>query len=275
MLTETFQSIIATARNVFKNWPAMLLIAIVYASLLAVLYFFVIVREATVMQITLTFASGIVAPLLFFMLQALVANNTGSIAAPGLLRKALADFWKLILVTVPLIALAVLVIYLLGKAQVRLDASLSQAAQELPRRLGTNGRPAPPPIDWRVAFLSTLRYLFFGLLLPLAAIQLWLATTHEGLLGAIKRIGAYLGRAFAPRSVLIYVVGFLFFAVLPYYLLFRTTQTSRAWLEIFLLVIRLVAVFALTLFGWTITVRALATPAAAPAPQPEPVVEAA
>ena len=80
-------------------------------------------------------------------------------------------------------------------------------------------------------------------------------TVHEGLGTAIKRIAGLLARAFAPRSVLIYVVGFLVFAVVPYYLLFRTTQTSHAWLELFLLVVRLIAVFALTLFGWVITVK--------------------
>jgi hypothetical protein len=45
--------------------------------------------------------------------------------------------------------------------------------------------------------------------------------------------------------------------VAPYYLLFRSTQTKHAWLEVSLLVARLVVVFALTLFGWVITVRAL------------------
>ncbi len=273
MLTESFQSIVATARNVFKNWPALLLIAIVYASLLAVLYFFVIVKEATVVQITLTFASGIVAPILFFVMQAMVANDTESIPATALLRKSLTQFWKLVLVTLPLIALAILIIYLLGKAQIRVDNSVGQTLLDEARRTST-ARRTQLPINWRVAMLSTVRYLFFGLLLPLAAIHLWLATTHDGLVGAIKKIATHLGRAFAPRSVLIYVAGFLIFAVLPYYLLFRSTQTSHAWLEILLLVVRLVAVFALTLFGWTITVRALAR-FPATSTEPEPAAEAA
>jgi hypothetical protein len=259
MLTETFHSMATATRNVFRNWQALTLIAIVYACLLAVLYFFVIVREATVVQITLTFASAVVAPALFFVLQAMVANDNESLPALPLLRRSLTGFWKLVLVTLPLIALAVLIVYLLGKAQVRFDASASQAAEALPRRLGSpNARDATPPIEWRHAILSTIRYLCFGLLLPLAAIHLWLATVHEGLVAAIKRIAGLLARAFAPRSVLIYVVGFLVFAVVPYYLLFRTTQTKHAWIELFLLVVRLIIVFALTLFGWLITVRALA-----------------
>ena len=59
MLTETFHSIITAARKVFTNWRAMLLLAIVYASLLAALYFFVAVREASIGQVILTFGLAI------------------------------------------------------------------------------------------------------------------------------------------------------------------------------------------------------------------------
>jgi len=77
MLTETFRSIITAARKVFTNWRAMLLLAIVYASLLAALYFFVAVREASIGQVILTFALAIAAPLLFFVLQGMVCQSDG------------------------------------------------------------------------------------------------------------------------------------------------------------------------------------------------------
>ncbi len=251
--------------------------AIVYACLLAVIYFFVIVREATVVQITLTFASAGLAPFLFFLLQTMVASDTESIGAAALLRRSLAGFWKVVLVTLPLIAFAILIGYLLGKVQGRIDApSLNESGQELMRRAAANAR-ATKPIEWRVAILLTVRYLFFGLLLPLAAIHLWLAVAQPGFLAALKKIPAYLARAFAPRAVLIYVAGFVVFAVVPYYLLFRTTQTSHAWIEISLLLVRLFAVFILTLGGWIVTVRSLGRVPAAPEPatKPEPVAEAA
>ena len=270
MLTQTFQSLITATRNVFRNWPSTLLIAAVYASLLAVLYFFVIVKEATVLQVTLTFASGIVAPVLFFMLQAMVAGESDSLPAIGLLRRSLASFWKVILISLPLIALAVLAIYLLAKTQAHFDASARDAAAALPRRLATaaNPRETSRPIDWRVALLSTVRYLTFGLVLPLAAIHLWLATVRDGLTGAIRKIATLLPRALAPQSVLTYIAGFLIFAVAPYFLLFKTTQTKHAWLELSLLVVRLVTVFALTLLGWLITVRALAQFSTKQPPEP-------
>ena len=117
-------------------------------------------------------------------------------------------------------------------------------------------RDAARPVDWKAAMLSSVRYLMFGLALPLAAIHLWIATARGGLGFAIRKSVHYLARAFAPQSVLIYIVGFLIFGVAPYLLLFRTTPTKHAWLEISLLVARLAIVFALTLFGWVITVRA-------------------
>jgi hypothetical protein len=91
---------------------------------------------------------------------------------------------------------------------------------------------------------------------------------HEGLGSAIKKPIRHLARAFAPQSVLIYIAGFLVFGVAPYFLLFKTTQTKHAWLELSLLIIRLVVVFALTLFGWAITVRALAQLSTNPLPGP-------
>lgn len=260
MLTETFQSIAVAARTVFRHWQSMLLIAVVYASLLGVLYFFVVIREATFVQVSLTFASAIVAPLLFFVLQAMIASGANEMTAVSLLRRSLTNFWKLILVSLPLIALAILIVYLLGKAQAHFDANLRDAAEALPRRVTALGnvRETSPPIDWRAAMLSTIRYLTFGLVLPLAAIHLWLATVHEGLGSAIRKVATHLARAFAPQSVLIYIAGFIIFGIAPYFLLFRPTPTKHAWVEVSLLVARLVVVFALTLFGWVITVRALA-----------------
>lgn len=268
MLTETFHSIATATRKVFTNWRAMLLLAIVYAALLAALYFFVAVREASVGQVVLTFVLAILAPLLFFVLQAMVASNTNEAVAGSLLRRSLFSFWKLILISLPLIALAVLIAYLLSKAQSHWGIGVNNPDDaELSRRITTaaNAHPARP-INWKVALLSTVRYLTFGLVLPLAAIHLWLATEHEGLLAAIRRIATHLARAFAPRSILIYIAGFVVFAVVPYFLLFRTTPTKHAWLEVSLFVVRLLVVFLLTLFGWVITVRALGQSSTNPRP---------
>jgi hypothetical protein len=266
MLTETFHSIAIATRKVFTNWRAMLLLAIVYASLLAALYFFLAVREASFGQVLLTFALAIAAPLLFFVLQSMVAGQTEEVSAATLLRKSLASFWKVILISLPLIALAILIAYLLARAQKRFGTTISNP--NLPHPLAeTANAPHPSrPIDWKVALLSTVRYLAFGLVLPLMAIHLWLATVNEGLGSAVRKLGTHLARAFAPQSVLIYIAGFLVFGVAPYLLLFKTTQTKHAWLELSFLVARLVVVFVLTLFGWVITVGALAQSSRNPLP---------
>jgi hypothetical protein len=271
MLTDTFHSITSAARNVFRNWQSLLLVAAVYALLLGALYSFVAVREASLAQVVLTFALAIAAPLLFFLLQALITNavsagpggateessgSTAPLTAVALLKRSLASFWKLLLITLPLIALALLLAYLLGKAQAYFSANLNPAT-ELARPRAAGSQAAARPIVWRAALLSTIRYLAFGLALPLAAIHLWLATTREGLGRAVRKVGTHLARAFSPQSVLTYIAGFLVFGVVPYFLLFRSTPTKQAWLDIFLLVARLAVIFALTLIGWMITVRAL------------------
>ena len=282
MLTETFQSIASAARNVSRNWQPMLLIAAVYACLLVVLYFFVSVREASLAQVVLTFALATAAPLLFFLLQAMIAGaaatETDKLSSGALVRKALTSFWKLLLITLPLIALAILLAYLLGKAQARFGTTLNNPTTELPRRMANaaNAREAARPIDWRAAILSTLRYLAFGLVLPLTAIHLWLATSKEGLGPAIKKLKTLLARAFAPQSVLTYIVGFLIFAVIPHFLLFKAIPTKHAWLEISLLAAKLAIVFTLTLLGWVMTVKAISllSTSSLPTSQPHPANEA-
>ena len=277
MLTETFHSIATAARTVLKSWRSMLLIAIVYAAFLGVLYSFIAVREASLAQVIATFALAVAAPLLFFILQAMIMGaiaGADDTSVGSLIKKALSNFWKLLLISLPLIALAVLVAYLLAKAQARLGTSITETANEIPRRLAAGAREPARPIDWRAAMVATVRYLTFGLFLPLAAIHLWLAATRQGLGHALKRIGSLLANAFSPRSVLVYVLGFIVFAIAPYFLLFRATPSKHAWLEIMLFVARLAVVFALTLFGWVITVKTLALLSKDPPPS-QPANEAA
>jgi hypothetical protein len=270
MLTETFSSIATAVRRVFANWHALLLVATVYVALLVTLYFFVAVREASIAQVTLTFALALAAPILFFLLQTMIASGFSDSVQPvnaGLLAKrSLTNFWKVMVITLPVIALAILVIYLLAKYQSQLAAVSDSATQLHPMAASLTHETARAPINWKGAALSTVRYLALGLVLPLAAIHLWLATARDGLIAAIKRTGQLLARAFAPQSVLIYAVGFLIFAVVPYFLLFRTTPNKHAWLDLILLGIRVAVVFALTLLGWVITVKAIALLDKSPGP---------
>jgi hypothetical protein len=272
MLTETFQAIATASCKVVRNWQSMLMVAALYACLLATLYFFVTIREASIPQVILTFALAVVAPVLFFVLQASVAGSTEEVNARSLIKRSVTDFWKLVLISVPLIALAILIAYLLTKAQVRLGAGID-TADGLPRphpmgALARGREVAGQPIDWKLALVSTIRYLIFGAVLPLVLIHLWLATVHQGLGQALSKVKQHISRALSPQSVLIYIAGFIVFALIPYFLLFKTTSSSHAWLEIGLFVGRLALVFVLTLFGWVITVGALSVSSNKPEPAP-------
>jgi len=277
MLTETFRSISAAVRKLLKSWPSMVLLAIVYAALLGALYFFMAIREASIPQVVLTFALAIAAFILFFLLQTMVVkgivrgNKDGVEGEPGVLnlvKSSAANCWKLIIIALPLVAVAILIAYLLNKAQNYFGPGAADADVLEPLARPGSRAAAQAPIDWRVAIFSSLRYLSFGLFLPLATIHLWLAAMRDGLGPSVRRLGTNLARAFAPSSVLIYIIGFLIFGVLPCFLLFKTTPNSRAWLEISFLVARLTAVFLLTLFGWVITVWALSFSSSTTSPSP-------
>jgi hypothetical protein len=95
------------------------------------------------------------------------------------------------------------------------------------------------------------------LVLPLAAIHLWIGTARDGLKQTFKSFLRILGRAYAPRSVLIYAIGFVFFAVAPYFLIVTKTPVSNAWLDAGLLVTRLLVAALFSLIGWVVTVGAL------------------
>jgi hypothetical protein len=114
------------------------------------------------------------------------------------------------------------------------------------------------PLQWLLLSLASLRLLFFGVLLPLAAVHLWSATLRDGLLPTLKKIPRHLSRAFAPEVVLTYIIGLTLFGLIPYLLLFAHTPASRWSIEFGLFVTRLVLVFIFTLCGWTLTLDALA-----------------
>lgn len=284
MLSETFHSIATAVRRVLTNWQSMALLAVVYAALLAALYFFMAIREASIAQVVLTFGLALAAFVLFFFLHALVLGAVAGNNEPGstgmrsgiapLLKSSLSNVGKLVAISLPLIALAFLIAYLIGKAQNYFDVAPAAASDLLEPMAGPRTRNAArAPINWRMAIFSSLRYISFGLLIPLATIHLWLATVRDGLWPTIKKVGTHLSRAFAPQSVLIYILGFIVFGLLPYFMLFKTTPSSKAWLEISFLVARLAGVFLLTLFGWVITVWALSL-SATPPTHPSPLAKA-
>jgi hypothetical protein len=130
--------------------------------------------------------------------------------------------------------------------------------------------PRPSPLHWQEALVSSLWLLLLGFALPLTAAHLWLSAARDGLGATLKGLHRVVGRAFAPRSVLVYAVGLFVFGLTPYFVIYTRTAVSNGWAELLLFGLRLALAFTLTLCGWVITLGALARvmPPRAEAPAP-------
>jgi hypothetical protein len=240
MYLKSAGAIFSAVRMLFRKWTTLPLLITVYAALLLALYLFVSTREATVSQLVVTFVVMLAAPLLFFLLQAASVNYATD--QTGLLRKIAFDCLKFIVVSLPVIALTILGVYLIGKLQGRLAVDPNTLQPTSPNTL---------------TLLIVLRYLLIGVVAPLVTIQLWIATSTHGLRSSIRNVHKALGKAFAPQSILVFACGFLIFAVAPYFLLSKTMDIQRAWLEVSLLTARVVISALMTLLGWVVTVGAM------------------
>jgi hypothetical protein len=283
MIKEALAALGHSARDLFRNWRGLLLLAAVYAGLLACLYLFFATGVATAWQLAYgTALAGVAAPLLWLLLEAGAANA----ALPGatartVARRAPRDLPKVLLLAIPLVALGVLLVYLLGK----LPGWLPKV-EEAPHVFagGPSAGPRPAPLHWQEALVTSLWLLLLGVALPLAAAHLWLAAARDGLGATLKAFHRVVGRAFAPRSVLVYALGLFVFGLTPYFVIYTRTSVSNGWAELFVFGLRLALAFVLTLAGWVITLGALArltpplreAPAAAePAHAPPPTERAA
>ena len=252
MIKETFGAVGHAARGLFRGWGGLALLHALYAALLAAVYWFFATGVATVTQLVVSGLTFALAPVLFVVLQAAAAHFAVGEARPGaLLLRALRDSWKVLVVSLPVVAVGVGLVYLLGYLPETDDAA---------RAAATFGVPGvrPRPLHWQDALASTLWLLTLGFALPLMAAHLWLSVARDGLKATLRRFHRVVGRAFLPRSVLVYTVGLLCFALMPYFIIFTRTPVKAAWGELVLFGLRLALAFVFTLWGWAITLGALA-----------------
>ncbi|HEY6120609.1 MAG TPA: hypothetical protein VIV66_11650 [Pyrinomonadaceae bacterium] len=255
MFRKSTSAILKATGELFRQWRVLTIMIAIYASLLIVMYLGVSIRESTSTQVGLTIALTLATPLLFFTLQMVVASCASPEFTQHSVVKSVLNSWKLLVISLPVIIATVLVLYLLNKLQAHFVTTVTAPIDPyIP--IGT--AQTPKSINWTAVTLNSLRYLFLGVLTPLALIQLWISASREGLAGTLQRFLNHLGQIINPGALLIYVTGFVIFGLIPYLLLFKTTFNTRPWLEISLFGTRLLAAFLLSLFGWTITVRALA-----------------
>ena len=289
MIKESLKALGDSARDALGGWRGLLLLSALYLALLACVYAFFSTGVANAWQLFVTAVTALAAPALFFLLQAAAANFAlPGATAGGAARRAPRDLLKVLLLALPLIGLAVLFVFLLG----RLEAWLPKVGEAPAAAYVTvTGEPKPAPLHWQTALVSSLWLLLLGFLLPLVAAHLWLSAAGAGLAATLRGAHRVVGRAFAPRSIFVFAVGLFVFGLMPYFVLFTRTPVSNGWAELTLFGLRLLFAFVLTLWGWVITLGALArvTPPgggaavttdeapAAPAPEPpraEPQLQA-
>jgi len=232
MIKDIFNAIKTAGRKIFTNWGASLISFLIYGALLGVVYLFFTTGEATALQVLLTILIlPLAAIFLFFVLQAMGLSYVRIEDGLGtLLKRALSNSWKLLLMTIPLLLLASPILY-----------------------FGWN-------INTRAVVY--LLYLLLYLALPLVAIHLWLLTLHYGMWEAFIGIGGAIRDGLQPRSLLIYVFLVLVFGMAAYFLFFTKTPMSSEWTELWLFGGRLAAALLSIFIGWLLTLGSMAELAA-------------
>lgn len=269
----TIKLFLNTIISTFTTISALAVFAITYALLLAALYLFVTTREATVSQVLITYLLMVLIPALFFVLQATIIDRVRD--GKFQWRLILIDALKFFVITIPILLIAWLLYYLLNKWQLRYPPPA------LPSLPIASGPPKAQPFYLPSVLFATLRFVLFGVALPLAAIHLWIAVAGGAVRALIangpqpllKRLGAALARAFASDSVLIYALGLLIFVGVPYAALFVPLTVKGNKTDFAVFILRLVIVFVFSLIGWLVTISTLVRnyDAGAPVVSPDPV----
>lgn len=225
MFIKSFRAMFSAVQSLFRSPRVLLVLLVTWAGLLTAIYLFASTREATISQLVLTLVVVIVAPALFFVLQAVsVTYADGPVVQ---IRRIVLDCLKLIVVSLPVIALTLLAVHGLNK------------------------------IHSHLTFATTLRYLLIAVVAPMLTIQLWIAVTNGGLRSLAKRLHRVLGQTFAPQSMFVYGCGFVIFAAVPFVLLQIGISSHRPWLELTVLIVRMTVSAILILLGWVTTVGTL------------------
>jgi hypothetical protein len=257
-IKEPFVAIGLSSRELLKTPAVIGAISLLYALLLGGIYLFISTGVATLSQVLLTFATALFCPLLLLFIQAAAARYAaGETSVVALATWSLRNFWKVLVISIPLIALAVLTIYLLNRLQSQFVVPPATPARLRLISEGVYSAP-PPPLQWHEVLVSSLRLLLLGIAIPLTGAHLWIELARSSFIQTIKGVPRSVARAVSTRSVMIYLIGAVLFGVMPYFFLFTRTPVKNGWGELIVFGLRGAVAFTFTLCGWLITLRALA-----------------
>lgn len=274
-MKTTTKIILITARQMLRHTGSLGIFGVLYAGLLASLYGFVSTREATLGQVALTLVFLLLIPASFFLMQAAIIHHArdGRIG----LRRALSSSGRLLVVTVPMVIVGIALFVILNRWEPQAPAGIA-----LPSSWAAGGNWSPPnphpasiTLHWPTVLFATLRWVIFGVALPLVTISLWIevvnygwrALFRGGFRSLLQRAGLVLSQAFASESVITYAVGLVLFALFPYALLFVPVPVRGPRTEFAIFIARLALAFLLTLFGWVLTIATLARQACSEQPR--------
>jgi hypothetical protein len=252
-MTTTLKTWFESLRSVLTNVRALGIFIALYALLLVSFYFFISTREATVWQVLVTYALLLLLPTEFFVLQAAILEFARE--RKFAIKKLLGDALKLAAVTIPVVIIGALLWWLMNKLQARFPAPL--VFPQTP--------PKAPPTHWPTLLITTIRFVLFGVALPLATIHLWIeATTRDArasLAGGAKaifsRVGNALARAFSSESVFVYGLGLILFVLGPYLILLPRLTFTGTKTAFTLFVVQVIVALLLALIGWVVTLTTL------------------
>jgi hypothetical protein len=250
------QNIINASRALLGNWKTTAVFVVIYAAFVFAVYLFFTTPEARMWQVALTFLLTLLIPILFFMLQTMgVEYVNGERPFGEWLARVSREFWKPLLISLPVIALTWLVIWGLNK----LDFTLTTGIREAASAAGTDAayKAGEERIKNLALGITVVSALILYFLVPLFSIHLWIATLRDGFKQTLTGIFRVLLGAFAPRSVLTYLLGFVVFGVLPYFIITTRTPIKSPWLDLTVLGLRIALALLVALIGWVVTVGAL------------------
>jgi hypothetical protein len=255
-MTTTLKLWFGAIKQTLKDFRALFIFIGLYTLLLASFYFFISTREATVWQVLVTYALLLLLPAEFFVFQAAIL---GFARNQKFVKGILGSTLKIAAVTIPVLIIGALLWWLMNKLQARFPAP--PAPLVFP--------PTPPksaPTHWPTLLITTLRFVLFGVALPLATIHLWIeasvcdvrASFAAGAKTIFGTMGRALARAFSSESVFVYGLGLILFVLGPYLILLPRLTFTGTKTAFTLFVVQVIVALVLMLIGWVVTIVTLA-----------------